>query len=218
MHGTNVKTVWDVTCTVLNQAQMSEPPCVNLGITIQLWRVRCLLKSPHLLESLLIELPSILLAFTITRNKRNEIKVKRKNQQDATNSMFIIKLFVSTCFGHHCAVSYCVNVRGHATHIYTRHTRTHVAKKKPTHSHYQPCLPQRHYGCHILCFHLLTDRTPHAVRHGLILLMMGIMMPETCWDRKFDNKHRISCILLVPPLMFMMRGHKNLKKRYEIKN
>ena len=26
-------------------------------------------------------------------------------------------------------------------------------------------------------------RTPHAVGHGLILLMMGIMMPETCWDR-----------------------------------
>ena len=23
-------------------------------------------------------------------------------------------------------------------------------------------------------------RTPHAVAHGLILLMMGIMMPETC--------------------------------------
>jgi len=26
-------------------------------------------------------------------------------------------------------------------------------------------------------------RTPHAVGHGLILLMMGVMMPETCWDR-----------------------------------
>jgi len=26
-------------------------------------------------------------------------------------------------------------------------------------------------------------RTPHAVGHGLVLLMMGIMMPETCWDR-----------------------------------
>ena len=26
-------------------------------------------------------------------------------------------------------------------------------------------------------------RTPHAVGHGLIFLMMGIMMPETCWDR-----------------------------------
>ena len=24
---------------------------------------------------------------------------------------------------------------------------------------------------------------PHAVGHGPILLMMGIMMPETCWDR-----------------------------------
>jgi len=38
-------------------------------------------------------------------------------------------------------------------------------------------------------------RTPHALGHGLILLMMSIMMPETCWDRKFDNKHRIGCIL-----------------------
>jgi len=26
-------------------------------------------------------------------------------------------------------------------------------------------------------------RPPHAARHGLINLMMGIMMPETCWDR-----------------------------------
>ena len=26
-------------------------------------------------------------------------------------------------------------------------------------------------------------RTPCSVIHGLVLLMMGIMMPETCWDR-----------------------------------
>jgi len=26
-------------------------------------------------------------------------------------------------------------------------------------------------------------RTLHAVGHGLILLMMGIMIPKTCWDR-----------------------------------
>jgi len=54
--------------------------------------------------------------------------------------------------------------------------------------------------------------TPLAVGHGLILLMMGIMMPETCWDRKLDNKHRIICILLVLSLhlMFTMHGHKNL--------
>jgi len=26
-------------------------------------------------------------------------------------------------------------------------------------------------------------RTSYAVVHGLVMLMMGIMMPETCWDR-----------------------------------
>ena len=79
--------------------------------------------------------------------------------------------------------------------------------------HYQPGLPQGHYGYHILWFHLLRGRTPHAVGHGLILLMKDVMMPETCWDSKFDNKHRISCILLVLSLhlMFMMHDHKNLK-------
>jgi len=40
-------------------------------------------------------------------------------------------------------------------------------------------------------------RTPHAVGHGLILLMMGIMMPETCWDRSSIINNEISCILLV---------------------
>jgi len=41
--------------------------------------------------------------------------MKRENQQDATNSMFIIKLSISTCFRHHYAhhqqnkmVSYCM--------------------------------------------------------------------------------------------------------------
>jgi len=46
----------------------------------------------------------------------------------------------------------------------------------------------------VLCVHTAHDaapqpqptqpgRTPHAVGHGFILLMMGIMMPDTCWDR-----------------------------------
>jgi len=30
---------------------------------------------------------------------------------------------------------------------------------------------------------LLQCRTPYAVIHGLVLLMMVIMMPDTCWDR-----------------------------------
>ena len=28
-------------------------------------------------------------------------------------------------------------------------------------------------------------RTPYAVAHGLVLLMMDVMMPETCWGRSF---------------------------------
>ena len=85
------------------------------------------------------------------------------------------------------------------TYLLTTYTYTRGKKK---HRHYKPCLPQGHYGCHILCFHLLTGRTPHAVRHGPVL-MMGIMVPKTCWDRMFDNKHRISCILLVLSLHLM---------------
>jgi hypothetical protein len=39
-----------------------------------------------------------------------------------------------------------------------------------------------------LCAHSLRQpanqcRIPHAVIQGLVLLMMGIAMPETCWDR-----------------------------------
>ena len=38
-------------------------------------------------------------------------------------------------------------------------------------------------GCVELCRKLCARRKPYAVIHGLVLLMMGIMMPETCWDR-----------------------------------
>ena len=67
-------------------------------------------------------------------------------------------------------------------------------------------------GC-VGCGWLWSCGAASCTTHGLILLMMGIMMPETCWDRKFDNKHGISCILLVPSLhlMFTMHGHKNLR-------
>jgi len=35
---------------------------------------------------------------------------------------------------------------------------------------------------------VLQCRTPYAVIHDLVLLMMGIMMPETCWDRSLIIK------------------------------
>ena len=63
-----------------------------------------------------------------------EHKVTRENQQDATNSMFIIKLSISTCFGHKDSTAV-------TSYVFI---------------------------------------SLQAAGHGLILLMMGIMMPETC--------------------------------------
>ena len=56
-------------------------------------------------------------------------------------------------------------------------------------------------------------RTPHAVVHGLVLLMMGIMMPETCGDRSLIINIGLvaSCWFLSLHPTFMMHGHKNLK-------
>jgi len=120
-----------------------------------------------------------------------EHKVKRGNRQDATNSMFIIKLSISTCFGHHYAhhqenktVSCSMRCSAWVCRLWLAVHTMHTAHDAAPQDHSQP--QPAHPG-----------RTPHAVGHGLILLMTGIMMPETCWDRKFDNKHRISCILLV---------------------
>jgi len=77
---------------------------------------------------------------------------------------------------------------------------------------------QRHYGSHILqFFHLLLQcRTPYAVEHSLVLLKMGTMMPETCWDRCLTINIRLvaSCWFLSLHPTFMMHGHKSLKNNY----
>jgi hypothetical protein len=67
---------------------------------------------------------------------------RERNQQDATNPMFIIKLL-----SQHCTV--------------------HTARAPAPHNH------SHHNRC----------RTPYAAVHTLVLRMMGIMMPETCWDK-----------------------------------
>jgi len=73
---------------------------------------------------------------------------RERNQQDATNPMFIIKLLSQHVLGIIMPI--------------IRRTR--------------PCTTA--YGVlHNQC------RTPHAVVHSLVLLMMGILVPETCWDR-----------------------------------
>ena len=56
-------------------------------------------------------------------------------------------------------------------------------------------------------------RTPYAAVHTLVLLMMGIMMPKTCWDRSLIINIRLvaSCWFLSLHPTFMMHGHKSLK-------
>ena len=43
-------------------------------------------------------------------------------------------------------------------------------------------------------------RTPHTVIHGLVLLVMGILMPETCWCRNLIINIRLvaSCWFSLP--------------------
>ena len=44
------------------------------------------------------------------------------------------------------------------------------------------CIPAPHsHSHHYQC------RTPYAAMHTIVLLMMGIMMPETCWDSLIIN-------------------------------
>jgi len=95
--------------------------------------------------------------FYVLVTVHREHMVKRENQQDATNSMFIMKLCISTCFGQHYAH------HQENSNFHTVHTAHDAAPQD--HSQLQPT----HSG-----------RTSYAARHDLVLLMMGIMMPETC--------------------------------------
>jgi len=93
--------------------------------------------------------------------------------RERTNNMqiircFLVKLSISTCFGHHYAyhqgnktVSYCMRCSAWLCRL---------------------------WSCGAASWAVCTQ---------------CIMMSETCWDRKFDNKHRISCILLVHSLYLM---------------
>ena len=114
----------------------------------------------------------------------NKIGWRERNQQDVTNLMFIIKL-ISTCSG----IIMPIIMR-------TRVCTVHTARVPATHNHSQ------HSQC----------RTPYAAAHTLVLLMMGIMMPETCWDKSLIINIRLvaSCWFLSLHPTFMMHGHTSL--------
>ena len=60
-------------------------------------------------------------------------------------------------------------------------------------------------------------RAPYAAVHTLVLLMMGIMMPETCWDKSLIINIRLiaSCWFLSLHPTFMMHGHTSLKPTWQ---
>jgi len=133
---------------------------------------------------------NLLTTFYVLVTVHREHEVKGENQQDATNSMFVIKLLSQHVSGiivpiirriRPCTTAYgvvhwlcwlwlavvvwsCVVIRVHCvnSNFHTVHTAHHAAPQD--HSQPQPTHP---------------GRTTHAVGHGLILLMMGIMMSET---------------------------------------
>jgi len=80
---------------------------------------------------------------------------------------------------------------------FTNFHTVHTARVPAPHNHSQ------HNQC----------RTPYAVVHGLVLLMMGIMMPETCWERSLIINIGLvaACWFLCLHPTFMMHGHKSLK-------
>ena len=61
-------------------------------------------------------------------------------------------------------------------------------------------------------------RTPYAVTHSLVLLMMGIMMPETCWDKSLilNTRSVASCWFIFFHPTFVMHGHKSLQIRLRL--
>ena len=111
-----------------------------------------------------------------------------------------------------CTGYRCVELRHELCALWTVTFTVHTARVPAPHNHsqYNQC------------------RTPYAAVHTLVLLMMGIMMPETCWDRSLKIIIRLvaSCwFLCLHPMfiylfiyihsfihLFMMHSHKSLKK------
>jgi hypothetical protein len=126
--------------------------------------------------------------YAVDKNGHNTGWRERENQQNATNLMFIIQLLsqhvsgiimsiirrtrlcTTSCGLLHwlccCGCMYlgcglCAPCESYCS--YSNFRTVHTAR-----------VPAAHNQC----------RTIHAVVHGLGLLMMGKMMPETCWDRR----------------------------------
>jgi len=122
--------------------------------------------------------------------------VKRDKPTRCNKSHVYYQTSISTCFGHHYAhhrenktMYYCIWFSAlvvlavvmwswdascvHCVKVTVRFKSN--SNLHTVHTAYDPAL--HNHSQHNQC------RKPYTVIHGLVLLMMGIMMPETCWDR-----------------------------------
>ena len=116
-----------------------------------------------------------------------------RNQQDATNQIFIIKLLSQ-------------HVSGIIMPI-IRRTRPCLSNSN-FHTVHTACDPAPHnHSQHKQC------RTSYAVVHSLVLLKIGIMMHKTCWDRSLVINIWLVVSCWFPSLhpTFIMHSHKSLK-------
>jgi len=117
--------------------------------------------------------------------------------------MFIINTF-STCLGHHYAhlqeTKTCVTARGVLCWFCWMWLVAVVGRCVAGCEHQpHPAEPAQHTTCS---------------NTRIVLLKMGIMMPQTCWE-SVDNKHLTvaSCwFSLSLHILLTMHGHRNLKK------
>ena len=149
--------------------------------------------------------------FSNVWNKKKFVKIhpvrwRERNQHDATNLMFIIKFYLNMFRASLCPSSgeqecltphmvFCTGCDGCGCVKLGRE----LCAAPHNHSHHNQC------------------RTPYAAVLTLVLLMMGIMMPETCWDKSLKINIRLvaSCWFLSLHPTFMMHGHKSLKSSSE---
>ena len=154
------------------------------GITISKLRAQCEERETN-------EMQPIRCLFGITISKlRAQCEERETNEMQPIRCLlFYYQTSISTCFGHHYAhhrenktVYYCIWCSALVVLVEVGCGCVELGRQlcalyegycsnSNLHTAYDPA---PHHNQHNQC------RTPYAVTHGLVLPMMGIMMPETC--------------------------------------
>ena len=153
---------------------------------------------------------------------------REKNQQDVTIRCLLLTS-ISTCFGHHYAHLQEIKEPVTAFGVFWFCWKWLVAvvgRCLEGCEHYE--VNNKHLivtSCWVFSLHILL--TMHGHRNliytkcsnmALVLLKMGIMMPETCWETEVNNKNLIvaSCWFSSLHTLLTMHGHRNLKLKKKL--